>query len=146
MNILALEILDNDQLQMHVSGTNGEKIKLFVHVWGLFPTSGWTKPNLVQRAPRLGIEPTATDYFAEFNFFAEQPTAGTVVLDALTPLLCEAVIDLPNIVHGVRVHGQKNAQEKLVRFSSLPSGNPKSDGNDFIPIPWISVTRNLGET
>lgn len=142
MNIPALEIIDNAQLQMHVSGTNDKTIKLFIHVWGLFPTSGWSNPILVERAPRPGNEPTAADYFAEFDFFAQQPEPGTVVIDILTPLLCEAVIELPNIVHGVRVYSQKNNQEKLVRFGTTPPGNPKSKGDDFVPIPWIRVTVN----
>lgn len=140
MNTLSLEILNEDPFKMHVSGTNNEVINIFVHVWGLFPTSGWTKPNLVQRAPRPGNDPRAADSFAEFDFFAEPPSAGSVVFDALTPLLCVAVIELPSIVHGVRIHGQNNSQEKLVRFDTLPSCVPKSKGDDFVPIPWLVAT------
>lgn len=140
MNTNSLKILDEDPFKMHVYGTNKGVIKIFVHVWGLFSTSSWTKPNLVQRAPRPGNDQTAADSFAEFDFFAEPPPAGSIVFDALTPLLCVAVIELSSIVHGVRIHGQNNSQEKLVRFDTLPSGAPKSKGDDFVPIPWLVAT------
>lgn len=144
MNNLSLEILNDDPFKMHVSGTNRDVIKVFLHVWGLFSTSGWTKPNLVQRVPRPGNVPTVADSFAEFDFFAEPPPAGSIVFDALTPLLCIAVIELPSIVHGVRVYGQNNFQDKLVRFDSFPSGVAKSNGGDFVPIPWLVTNTHLG--
>jgi len=139
LNTLALEILNDNPCQMYVSGTSGNKIKLYVHVWGLFPTSGWINPKLVLRESRPGTEPRQGDRFAELDFHADPPPQERIVFNALTPLLCEAVIELPWIVHGVRIYGQNNAQERFVRAGTESSDRPASEGDDFVPIPWIVV-------
>lgn len=131
MSTLALEILNGFPFQMHVSGVAEKTIKLYVHVWALFPTSGWTNPTLVLRVPRPGTEPIAENY-AEFDFYANPPAKGSVIFDVLTPVVGEIVVELPIIVHGVRVYSQKNWQETFVRFATQPLNR-----NSFVPIPWL---------
>lgn len=130
----ALEILDEVPFDMQVAGTNTSSIKLFVKAWGAFRTSGWQNVRLVYRVPRPGTPPSPED-FAEFDFFADPPPKGAIIVDAITPLIAVTLVDLPTIVHGVRVFGQNNSKEQFVRFDTLPPQNT-TDGNDFIPIPW----------
>lgn len=136
MSTLVLEILSSDPCQMYVTGTSDKKIKLYVHVWGLFPTSGWINPSLVLRVPRPGTTPPPPDSFAELDFYAEAPPQGSIVFNALTPILREAIVELPWIVHGIRIYGQNNSQERFIRFGTGASDKLISDGNDFVPIPW----------
>lgn len=139
MASLALEILSENPCQMYVSGIRGKSIKIYVHVWGILPTSGWRNPTLVLREPRPGTATPTEERFAEFDFYADSPPQGSTVFNALTPTLCEATVELPWIVHGVRVHGQSNFQERLVRFDTCPSTEPATEGNDYVPIPWLVV-------
>lgn len=137
MSNVALEILNENPCQMYVSGISGKTIRLYVRVWGVFPTSGWSNPTLVLREPRPGAEPPPGDQIAELDFHADPPPQDSIVFNALTPILCEAVVELPWVVHRVRVYGQNNSQERFVRFGSYPSKKPASEGNDFVPIPWL---------
>lgn len=139
MAISALEILNDFPCKMFVSGKSHNKANIYLHVWGLFPTSGWINPKLVLREPRPGTEPPLADRFAELDFLADPPLQGSIVFNALTPMLCEAIIELPYIVHGVRVHGQNNFQERFVRFANRLPNEPIQEGNDFVPIPWLII-------
>lgn len=136
MNTLALEILNGFPFQMHVAGVAGKKIKLYIHAWGLFPTSGWTNPSLVLREPRPGTESLSENY-AEFDLFAVPPKKGDIVLDVHTPVVGEVAIEISRIVHGVRVYGQKNYQETFVRFETVNLNQPTSARDSFVPIPWL---------
>lgn len=134
MNELAQAILNSEPCMMYVAGAISDKIRIYIHVWGMFPTSGWTNPKLVFRHPRPRSDPAQQIAYAELDFFADPPVAGTIILDVHTPLLCEAIIELPAIVHGIRVNGRANQQESFVRLSTSPKSQ---DSDDFIPIPWI---------
>lgn len=134
MSEIAQTILNSEPCTMYVAGAISNKVRIYIHVWGMFPTSGWTNPELVFRHPRPGSDPAQQVVYAELDFFADPPVAGTIILDVLTPLLCEAIIELPAIVHGIRVNGRANHQESFVRFATSPK-NHNSD--DFIPIPWV---------
>lgn len=143
-NTSALEILDEAPFDMRADGTSEGSKRLFVKAWGTFPTTGWQDPRLVYRVPRPGTTPPP-DSFAEFDFLADPPPAGTVVLDMITPLVAVAVVELGSIVHGVRVFGQNNHKDKFVRFSTSTSTQGTGAGDDFIPIPWkISGGGDLG--
>lgn len=137
MSMFALEILDAYPCKMYVSGKKRETIKLYIHVWGVFPTSGWSDPELVLRMPRPGTVHPSIEGFAEFDFIASPPPSGSIILDAMTPILCETVVEVPQIVHGVRVHGQSGFQEKFVRFDTPTSGCQIAEGDSLIPIPWL---------
>lgn len=131
----ALNILDGDLHAFDVVAISGGTPRLHIHVWGLFPTSGWKDARLVlwstTEPPKDGIY--------DFDLVAQAPDG--IVLDVLTPVLASITYLSPTKIHGVRVHGSRDHKEKLVRASSSEDTERRVmiyRGNDYVPIPHLA--------
>lgn len=67
-----------------------------------------------------------------FDFIAEPPESGTIVLDVVPPLEASAIMPLPRRIHGVRRYDRHSVLERLVRVQTPdPEVKAVTDGDTF---------------
>lgn len=132
----AIDVLDDESHSLDVVVIGGDEPKLYVHAWGLFPTSGWRDGRLVPWS--TAVKPD--DGIYDFDLVAKSPEG--IVLQVLTPIPVSMTFRCPAGIHGVRIHGSQGSKEKFVRVPSSGASGARvliSRGDDFVPIPVLAI-------
>ena len=107
------KIYSVDEVRVQITRTKPPAV--LIHAIGRAPTTGWSDGQLTQYVYLVPPE----DGIQAFDFIAKMPTAGTQVLNVLTPISAHA--ELPDIdvehywgkgvpLKGIRTHAVSNAK------------------------------------